>query len=95
MFKKLVSNVYFWLALAVTFLLVLLGNEKARRKLLELKLIKAVSDAKDVVIEEKISQIKSELEKEKQLQKDLKQELDKKKEVALTNKEIEDFWKKN
>lgn len=89
--KKLASNVWFWVAIVITTLVALLGNETARRKLAELQLFKSVLDGKVALSDQKLEGIKSDIESEETNQAQLK----KQEPGDLKPNEVEDFYKKN
>ena len=91
--KKLLTNIWFWIGVAFSVLLLILGSEKARRKLAELKLFGAILEGKDAVLEEKRSQVKDDLETEKVNEANLNEELKSVKKEATEQEKI-DFWNK-
>ncbi len=92
--KKILSNIWFWVVAAFSVLLVMLGMEKSKRGRAELGLLKAETDGKDAVLEEKKNQAETDIKKEEELQDKLSKELEAKKNENLTKEEILKFWNK-
>ncbi len=88
--KKLASNIWFWIGIAFTVLIAILGNERARNALLVLKLGKSELDGKVALSEEKQAELEAKEQAEEELQANLKPE----KAKQLSPKDVENFWNK-
>lgn len=94
--KKLLSDIKVWILAAIGILLALFLNEKRKREKAEVDLENAETAHKSSIIDEKRSQVSSDIKAEEKLRKDLKGDNKKAKEEASKAdvKDVEDFYKK-